>query len=599
MGEQLTTTRVDKRSSLLVLLALAGMCLAVFWPVLRHEFVFDDLQYITDNPQVNTGLTWPNALWAFRAYYAGNWHPLTWLSHMADVDMFGMNPAGHHLVNLLIHAVNAGLLFLVLSSRTQAKWQSAFVAALFAVHPLHVESVAWAAERKDLLSTFFWILTMAAYFWYAKRPTAGRYLPVVLALSLGLMSKAMLVTLPFVLLLLDYWPLGRVDTKWRLIREKAPLLVLVSASSFVTIMAQARAAGVVHLDKLPLPERLANALLSYLLYLWKTVWPFNLAVYYPHPGSTIPALALAGAVLLLSCATLLVAWKRREAPYLGVGWFWYLGTLVPVIGLVQVGKQGLADRYTYVPLIGLFIMVAWGFPVLLSRLRVPRPAVAALACSALLFLGAVARLQVVHWENPIALYAHAVAVTTNNPVMEGTLGFELSRQGRNPEAIDHLTRAIRSDPTNFFAVLSLGVALGNQGQYEPAFRALRAAQALVPEDGRPLLNIGNLYFQQGNIEQAIISFRGAIEREPGTAAFYNNLGVALMEHGESQEALRVFAHALQLAPNLVDAHLNLGQALEMIGQTPQALWHFRRALSISPTLEKARVGVERLSRVQQ
>ena len=359
---------------LLIVILLVAITLAVYLPILRHDFTnFDDDSYITENRHIQSGITKDSIIWAFTSSYASNWHPLTWISHMLDYRLFGPKPMGHHAVNLLFHTLNTLLLLFILKRMTKSVWKSAFVAALFAIHPLHVESVAWAAERKDVLSTFFWMLTMWAYVVYAERPRLKWYFVAVLFFGLGLMSKPTLVTLPFVLLLLDYWPLGRFagDQKkgpgWRLILEKMPLFAMSAASSVITYYAQQSSKAVISIDRLPLTIRAANALVAYVTYIGKMFWPRNLAIFYPHPGNTIPEWQVVGAFVLLACVTILALGLGRRYPYLPVGWLWYLGTLGPMIGLVQVGEQAVADRYTYLSYIGLFIMLAWGIPDLLRR----------------------------------------------------------------------------------------------------------------------------------------------------------------------------------------------------------------------------------------
>ena len=425
---------VDRiRASHAPLELVVGLCLAiatltVFWEVRNHQFVnYDDNRYVTENRIVQAGLTREGALWAFTTTHASNWHPLTWLSHMLDCELFGANPRAHHLSNLILHLANSLLLFLVFKRMTGMLWQSAFVAALFAIHPLHVESVAWVSERKDVLSAFFWMLTLWAYLHYVVSPGFGRYLLVLLFFALGLMAKPMLVTLPFVLLLMDYWPLGRLRLdgsspntsesanlsaqpwpKLGLVWEKLPLLAVSALSSLVTFLVQKSEAAVQSLAVFPLMVRVANALMSYMGYVGKTIWPRHLAVFYPHPGH-VAVWKIAGAVLFLGGVSALVIRMARRHPYLATGWLWYLGTLVPVIGLVQVGAQSMADRYTYLPSIGLFIMIAWGGPHLMPRPPWRHVVIAFSTASVLLLLMVTAWLQVRHW--PVS-YTHLRAHET-------------------------------------------------------------------------------------------------------------------------------------------------------------------------------------------
>jgi len=467
------------RNQYLVILLLLGVTFGAFYRVLGGEFLrYDDDVYITLNPFVKAGLSRVGLIWAFATGYNANWHPLTWVSHMLDVEVFGMNAGGHHLTNLILHLANTMLLFLVLRRMTGFVWRSAFVAALFGVHPLHVESVAWIAERKDVLSTLFWLLTIWAYARYAENPTWTRYLPVVLFFGLGLMAKPMLVTLPFVLLLLDYWPLNRLSfggkgertvPVYDLFLEKVPLFAMTALSCLITFRAQQMGGAVGLLEKLPFAVRAGNALVAYTTYIGKMFWPKNLAVFYPHPGADLPVWQAVVAGLALVSITILVIRAGKPRPYLSVGWLWYLGTLVPVIGLVQVGAQAMADRYTYVPMIGLFIMLAWGLPGLGGkRLAVP----ATLVVCALI---AVTWRQVGYWRDSISLFRHAISVTEKNAVMHANLGLALRDRGRTDEAIREYREAIRIDPEFAQAHNNLAVALYFKGDYAEAWKEVHLA----------------------------------------------------------------------------------------------------------------------------
>ena len=411
---------IIKHRDILVCLFLVMATLAVYWQVQNYDFVnFDDNDYVYDNRHVQDGLTLKSIIWAFTNIHASNWHPVTWLSHMMDYQLYGMNPGRHHLTNLLFHIANTLLLFLVFRKMTDSLWQSGFVAALFALHPLHVESVAWVSERKDVLSTFFWMLTMWSYIWYVEHPAVKRYILVVLFFALGLMSKPMLVTLPFVLLLLDFYPLNRFQSQQpkgsanaqqrsialRLILEKIPLFVLVAMSSAMTFYAQKHGKTVASLEVIPLKSRVANALVSYVSYIIKTIYPSKLAVLYPHPG-ILPWWQIAGACLLLVTISFLAIRVVKQSPYFVVGWLWYLGTLVPVIGLVQVGIQSMADRYTYVPLIGIFIIIVWGIPELVAQWRYRKICLATLATVVLTILMAMTWKKVGYWKSSITLFEH-------------------------------------------------------------------------------------------------------------------------------------------------------------------------------------------------
>ncbi len=496
-----------------VCLFLVIVTLAVYWQVGNHSFVnYDDNLYVYENPYVQAGLTIENIMWAFIATYAKNWHPLTWLSHMLDCQLYGINPGWHHLTNVILHIVNTLLLFLVLRKMTGAFWQSGFVAALFALHPLHVESVAWVSERKDVLSTFFWMLTMWSYAWYVQRPGYverpgnNRYYLVLLFFFMGLMAKPMLVTLPFVLLLLDYWPLNRFqhgqsggisdsEQRWlalRLIWEKVPLLLLAAASSVMTFLAQQSGGALRSLNVVPLTVRVSNAIVSYVSYIGKMIWPRKLAVLYPHPGM-LPGWQVAGACLLLVFISFLAVRNVRRYPYFAVGWFWYVGTLVPVIGLVQVGEQALADRYTYVPLIGLFIIIAWTVPDLLARWRYRNAGLATIAALLLLILMATTRSQVKYWANSTMLFEHALDVTADNHVAHNHLGLLLLKEGRVNEAFIRFSEAVRIKPEYAYAHNNLGLVLKEEGSLEKAICHFREALRINP----------NLVVAQKNLRKAL------------------------------------------------------------------------------------------------
>jgi hypothetical protein len=500
----------NREQQIVLLVSLTLLTVLVYWRVTSHEFVlFDDEVYVTENKQVQEGLSWQGVVWAFTTTDANFWHPLTWLSHMLDCELFGLNPGGHHLTGLLLHVANTLLLLLVLQRMTGALWPSAFVAALFALHPLHVESVAWVSERKDVLSTFFWILTMGAYVRYAEHPKALPYALTLVLFSLGLMAKPMLVTLPFVLLLLDYWPLGRLDMGqmrpsapgrtdtpkaaksplFLLLLEKAPFLVLSVVACILAYVAQVQGGAVKSSGLFPMDIRIANALVSYVSYLEKTFWPQNLAVFYPHPGAW-PVWQTAGATLLLVSISVLVILCVRKTPYLALGWFWYLGTLVPVLGLVQVGDHAMADRYTYVPLIGIFIMIAWGAQDLANRRRQGAPGFLAAAAAVLIVCGIVSAQQLRHWQNSTTLFQHAIHVTRNNEGAHNNLGLALVEQGRLDEAIAQYLRALELKPLNPRALNNLGIALAKQGKLEEARECFTRALAIDPEHHLARRNLG-------------------------------------------------------------------------------------------------------------
>jgi protein O-mannosyl-transferase len=540
----------------------------VYAPVRQHGFVnFDDPQYVSENPQVSAGLTRQGVWWAFTTAHAGNWHPLTWLSHMIDVELFGLDAGRHHLTSAFLHLVSTLLLFGVLQAVTGAVLRSAFVAALFAVHPLHVESVAWIAERKDVLSGLFFFLTVGAYAAHARGPRWSRYGLVVVLLALGLMAKPMLVTVPFVLLLLDHWPLGRLGSPaaWRrAVLEKLPLLGLALASGVMTLAAQRSAGAVKGLDVLPLDRRLGNAVLSYVAYIGQMLWPARLAAIYPYPA-TLPASSVLGAAACLVAVSVMAIRARHRHPCFFVGWLWYLVMLLPVIGLVQVGSQPRADRYTYLPLTGLFIAAAWGVPALLERWDRRHPALGAAAAAVVVACAGAAWAQVRHWRDSVTLWEHAVAITTGNHRAEGNLAHALAKQGRLEEAIVHYVEAVRLKPDYAEAHNNLGFVLAEKGRGDEAIAHYAEALRAQPDYVEAHNNLGVALTSQGRDREAIGHFQAALRLEPGLATSHNNLGVALARAGRPDEAVRHFSEALRLRPAYPDARKNLALAHNAIG----------------------------------
>ena len=605
-----------------ICLSLVVITVALFWPLTTCQFVnFDDPDYVYQNPYVSPGLTLQNLSWALRASYASNWHPLTWVSHMIDCDMFGLEPAGHHLTNVLFHAANAALLFLLLRKMTGATWRSAFVAALFAWHPLHVESVAWVSERKDVLSAFFFFLTIWAYVEYTKsnllrqehsggqevsglkskveaqQPDVqvssfkfqGRhrgvrtlccsdssfvwYFLALFLFALGLMSKPMLVTTPFVLLLLDFWPLGRfqpatfniqLSTVFRLFREKLPFFALAVLDCMMTVHAQ-RPDAMASLDALPVPSRIANALVSYVLYLWKTVWPQNLAVLYPYSHEWTFWTAV-GAGLLLLAISAAALWQARRRPYVTVGWFWFLGTLVPVIGLVQVGMHSMADRYTYIPLIGIFIMAVWG------TMDSPLPAAKrgegqgegsvisfwGLASAAVLVtLTICTHAQLRYWHDSVTLWSRAIEVIPNNLRAEYNLGVALRERGDSQEAISHYLKATQIRPDRveargglpILAHQNLGVLLARQANWTEAETHFRAVLKEKPDDWEARGNLAGCLEVEGRFEEAIKEFRTALQGAPDIPDMWRRFANTLLKTGRSTEAEKAYRQAVKLNPS--------------------------------------------------
>ena len=575
-----------------VCLALVLACVAVYGRTLSHDFLnYDDPLYVTENTEVKAGLSWTNVGWAFTTDRAMYMHPLTWISHMIDCELYGLRPWGHHLTNLVLHAACSALLFLVLARMTRRLWPSALVAALFAIHPLHVESVAWVSERKDMLSMLFWTGAIGAYAGYRRRPGALRYLAVMFLFLLALLSKPMVVTLPFALLLLDYWPLDRVDrtatfgamarkTAWLAV-EKAPLFLMTALFCAVTFMMQLRSNNLAFGETVPMAARCANAAVVYVIYLAKTLWPAGLAAYYPHP-ITRPLWQVAGAAVILAFITLFCLRQARRRPYLIVGWFWYLGTLVPVIELVQAGTFSHADRYTYIPLIGVFIMMAWGGADLAAAWRVPRRAVAVASCAALAALAVCAAVQTGHWRNGETLFRHAIDSGNESSAAYNNLGVLALKQGRYDEAREYLTKALGLKADHVDALGNLGKLALDQGRYDEAKTDLTKALALKPDHVNVLNNLGMLATNELRFDEARAYLTKALELKPDHVDALNNMGRLLLELGRFDEAKPYLTKALALKPDHASALNNLGWCCMNQGQYDEAERCYRKALEIDP-----------------
>ena len=608
----------------LIALLLALLTIALYWPTTGHDFInFDDPNYVTSYPHVLGGLTWGSAGWAFTTMFFGLWHPLTWISHMLDCQCFGLRPGGHHLTGLLLHAANTLLLFVVLHRMTGARWRSAIVAALFALHPLHVESVAWVSERKDVLSTFFVMLTLWAYHrytrslgqeaegkmqkpvafntqhgtrntLYASRFTLHAFLFYLLSLcffAFGLMSKPMIVTLPGVLLLLDYWPLARMQTAegrrqkaeggdtqpltrsplsqianrkaqilFSLLVEKLPFLGLALLTSLITLRAAKGVGSLPTAAECPLPNRMANVVLSYADYCLNAFWPGNLAIYYPFPP-TFSGWSVAGVVLLLAAISVAAVCMARRWPYLVVGWLWYLVTLLPVIGLIQLAAYSHADRYTYVPLIGVFLGLTWGAYDLTRGWRHQVLALSVAGAAAIASCAGFTHQQIGYWKNSETLFRHALAVTKDNWMAHNNLGNALDKQGQIDESIRHYQEAIRLHPEYALAHNNLGKALGLQGQTDEAIRQFQETIRLKPDHADAHCNLGVALSRKGQLDEAIRQYQEAIRLEPDNAQPHNNLGIAFYNQGRAEEAVRQFEEALRLKPGYADAHKGLDVVL--------------------------------------
>lgn len=597
-----TEIRLHREGLICALLAL--MTLAVYWPVVHQEFTnYDDLDYVTNNPQVQRGITEPTVVWAFTTTHAHNWHPLTWLSHMLDCDLFGLDAGAHKLVNVAFHIASTLLLFLALNQTTSAPWRSAFVAAAFALHPLRVESVAWVAERKDVLSVFFWMLTMWAYVRYVKQPERRAYWLIAGFFALGLMAKPTLVTLPFALLLLDVWPLRRVpleqpsEARRRilpLVREKVPLFALCAVSSVITFWAQGTAGGESAIKSLPLVLRAFNAMISYLRYINKTFWPVDLAVFYPHPGAWKFSEVLF-AVVAIVCLTIVLVRVVRVSPWLTVGWLWYLGTFVPTIGFVQVGDQALADRYTYIPSIGLFIMIGWGLPEAVSAWRKGEVALKVAAIGVIAALVGTTRHQLQYWANSTALFEHALAVTKDNYIAHNNLGIVLVEKRKIKEATMHFREAVKIYSEFPEANKNLADVLAQAGQLDEAVRHYKQALQGKPDWPETHNNLGLTLARQGKLEEAIEHFSRAVQMDPKAEIAHSNMALALMKLGRLDEAHAHASRALNLDPLDAQAHYIIGVVLEGKGQLQEAARQYAEVLRLQPNHSDAR---SRLARIQ-
>ncbi|HTZ39708.1 MAG TPA: tetratricopeptide repeat protein [Syntrophales bacterium] len=659
----------DLRWDWIVLVSLVLLTAAVYGQVYNHSFIqYDDPGYITENLVIYDGLSWKGLRWAFTTFTAANWHPLTWLSHMLDVQLFGLKPGMHHLVSVVFHLFNTILLFVILRQMTGALWRSAFVAALFALHPLHVESVAWAAERKDVLSTFFWLLTMGAYVRYVKKPGLSGYLPVLLFFALGLMAKPMLVTLPLVLLLLDYWPLGRLKrneprpsvphtplptpekkrkrrtppqprepqkqpfskevSRWSrflpLLYEKIPLLALSAVSSIITIYAQQKGGAVASFAQLPLLERLAHALMSYAAYLWKMLWPVGLVIFYPFEPLS-PSVVLASALLLSAATFVSVRWASKS-PYLWVGWLWYLITLLPVIGIIKVGDAAMADRYTYVTLIGPFVALTWGACDLSKKVRLPKTFLPTAAVLVTVTFTVLTYIQLGHWTNSITLFQHVINVNGRNFMAHNSLAVEFISQKKYAEALPHLQSALEINPYSPEANLNLGIIHYHAGNYDEAIQKVTRALRLKPDWYQANEWLGKIYLAKGDADKAMSYFNlalqtlsqgdpssggmgqalifqnrldealrytlQAMETQPQNEKLYNNAGYILIRLERIDEAILQFREAVRIAPGYAKAHSNLGAALMQRNQFDEAIQHFQTALRLDPGNESAQENLK-------
>jgi tetratricopeptide (TPR) repeat protein len=578
------------QSAFIIALIVLASVLA-YHPVLRFDFItYDDPDYVTENAHVQSGLTTTNIVWALKSGHAANWHPLTWISHMVDVRLFGLNPAGHHATNVLLHVIDSVLLFALFRRLTGAAWRSGFVALLFAVHPAHVESVAWISERKDVLSTLFFFLTLLAYTAYSKRkdapPPGPRRVGALYALSLvlfalGLMSKPMLVTLPCVLLLLDFWPLARFRSRgWpSLVVEKIPFFALSFGSCVITLLVQKEAEQ--GLDTYPLRARIANMLVSYLRYLGKLMWPFNLAT--PYPGiSHWPASYAVGAALILVLGTIAFVWSMRKFPFGIVGWLWFLGTLIPVIGIVQVGEQSMADRYTYVPFVGLFIVLVWGAGEVAARLRIPRSIDVLLGLLACALCTWRSHDQVQTWRDSATLYRHAINVTRNNFIAYYNLGNYADHHGRADEAMTNYLKSVEIQPHYPEPLNNIGCLFTDRKQFAEAIPYFEAAIKSRPDFTDAHENLANALRELGRLPEALPHYRVVVEKRPAESGSLNGLGNALAQQAKYTEAIPYYEASLKVKPDQAAAHYSLANALMKLRRLDESISHYRSSLEFDP-----------------
>ncbi len=599
----------ESASPWLLALLLAAITLVAYLPTLSNNFInYDDPGYVYENSHLQGGLQWANIAWAFGATYMANWHPLTWISHMADVQLFALRPAGHHATSLALHIANVILLFFLLRAATGYLWRSFLVGGLFALQPLNVECVAWVSERKSLLCTFFLFLTMFAYGWYARKPGVMRYLLLALLFAAGLAAKPMLVTLPFALLLLDYWPLHRLPVpdsaparsaflrRLRVLTlEKIPLLLTAAASAWITVIAQGRANAIAASQILPLHVRLANALWSYLVYVGKAIWPMHLAIFYPHPeaGLGIARPALAAVILLLGTMACVRSTKAR---YLASGWFWYLGTLIPVIGIVQVGRQAMADRYAYTPLIGLMVIVVWGAAELCARDKWPLTSAAGVAAIFLLFCAVFTWKQTTYWKNSYTLFEHALEITSNNFIAENNMGENYMQQGRPDLAYPHFLRATQYKPHFGLGHYNLGIVLVGQQERAEALQefqlAIRYGQDRS-EIAAAYHNTGIVLLENRQYDDAIGAFSEALRLVPTKQSSLLARGMAEFESNRLAQAEQDFIAGSNLSPSAAAAFW-VGRAREAQRKITGAMEAYQRALVLQPDMAEAKQRLEAL-----
>ena len=577
----------DKYRIWLVYAVLTVILFGVYWRVHNFEFVnYDDNQFVYQNERIVSGLTFDNIAYFFTHSHAGHWQPLTAITHMLDCELYSLNAGGHHITNLIFHIINTLLLLALLWRQTGTLWPSVFVGAVFGLHPIHVESVAWVTERRDVLSTLFLLLAIAAYFHYVKQPNAGRYVIVMLLFAVGLMSKPMLVTLPFILLLLDYWPLERLEfsraSLGRLVAEKIPLFVFTSISCVITVVVQTNIGTVAPVRGLGLYARVSNAIVSYIRYIAKMFWPTDLAVFYPHPGDKLLLWEMVGAAIVLIGISVWVMKVSSSHRYLLTGWFWYLGTLVPVIGIIQVGSQGMADRYMYIPSIGLLIVVAWGADDLLGKWKYKQIILGLSAVAVVTVLTVLTWFQVGFWRDSFTLFDHAVKVTKENDVAYNNRGTIYYEKGEYDMAIADFNKAIEINPRYIEAYYNRGKAYNAKKQYESAISDYSKAIEINPKLAAAYTNRGSIYKAMGQYALAISDYDKAIEINPAFAEAYNNRGTVYYAKGDYALAISDYSKAVELKPDFAWAYFNKANACEIVGRTQEAVEAYKSFIQYAP-----------------
>jgi protein O-mannosyl-transferase len=629
------------KSKSFIILLIIVLSVAAFFPIFSNGFInYDDPAYVTKNLQVQSGISLQTIKWAFTSTIESNWHPLTWISHAIDYSLFGLNPAYQHGMSLFIHLLSSIILFLVLERMTKKIWLSFFVAIVFAIHPLHVESVAWISERKDVLSGLFWILTIGAYVFYCDSPKTLRYIITLFMFALGLLAKPMLITLPFVLILLDYWPLKRIEfgahssskdkrkksfSLAKSFQEKIPFFILTVVSSIITYIVQQRGGSMAGAEALSFPVRMSNAIVSYLLYIWKTILPVDLAIFYPHPENTLTMLEIifaAGVLILVS----VFVWRMRiKYSYLVVGWLLFLGTLVPVIGIVQVGLQSMADRYMYLPIIGLAIMAGWGIPQLAARMRIPTMVIAGIVGIIIALMVFQTRTQAGYWKDSLTLFDHALSVTKNNHLADTNLGVALTDSGKIPDAILHLRKAlslrpneilIRSDlaralveSRQFSEALEqykfilprvlpdpqlrrrMGDVLADMGKTEEAIPHYQEAVRLDTSDYFSRLKMAELYAEISKFEEARGQCRIVLARDPKNSRAHNILGIIAGRQLLNDDAIREFSEAIRLDSTNADAYNDFGVLYERMGKLTEAIEMYKKSIKVNQGQWSARLNL--------